>query len=161
MLHLGRDVRGEDHDRELHRSREPIPELADQPPPFDRHVHDEEDQIRGARVDGTKELVRIREPADVRVAGVAERAFQRFNVGVAVVDDQDLRVRTTRSKLLSAGYLDGPHLRPRRQTVLEGSAVVYSLLGPEPRFHVVHKPTHHAEGPTRIAVVSEPSWFKP
>ncbi len=30
-------------------------------------------------------------------------------------------------------------------TVLEASAVVYSLLSPERRFHVVHKPTIHVK----------------
>ncbi len=46
-------------------------------------------------------------------------------------------------------------------TVLEGSAVVYSLLSPERRFHVVHKPTHHTDLLSRADATSEPSWFKP
>lgn len=46
-------------------------------------------------------------------------------------------------------------------TLLEASAVVYSLISPERRFHVVHKPTHHADRPSWDRIASEPSWYKP
>jgi egghead protein (zeste-white 4 protein) len=46
-------------------------------------------------------------------------------------------------------------------TVLEASAVVYSLISPERRFHVVHKPTPHADPQSGARVASEPSWYKP
>jgi egghead protein (zeste-white 4 protein) len=46
-------------------------------------------------------------------------------------------------------------------TLLEASAVVYSLISPERRFYVVNKPTHHADLPSGARVASEPSWYKP
>lgn len=46
-------------------------------------------------------------------------------------------------------------------TVLEASAVVYSLISPERRFHVVHKPTPHVDPQSRARVAPEPSWYKP
>ena len=46
-------------------------------------------------------------------------------------------------------------------TVLEASAVVYSLISPERRFHVVHKPTADVEPAAMATAGSAPAWFKP
>ena len=54
----------------------------------------EEDQVRGVTVDAIEELVGVGEAADVGVPGSREHAFQQFDVGSAVVDHQDPRIRT-------------------------------------------------------------------
>ncbi len=48
-------------------------------------------------------------------------------------------------------------------TVIEGSAVVYSLAKPERRFHVVDKPTVDADADrqARAGAERDPSWFQP
>ena len=46
-------------------------------------------------------------------------------------------------------------------TVLEASAVVYSLISPERRFHVIHKPAHDGGRSSGMNVAADPSWFKP
>lgn len=46
-------------------------------------------------------------------------------------------------------------------TVIEASAVVYSLVKPERRFHVVQKPTENADPGLRQAARSDPDWYEP
>lgn len=45
--------------------------------------------------------------------------------------------------------------------VIEASAVVYSLLKPERRFHVIRKPTDGEDERLRAAAGDDPSWFTP
>ena len=45
-------------------------------------------------------------------------------------------------------------------TVLEASAVLYSLISPERRFHVIEKPAH-GSGLTPAGAGGEASWYAP
>ena len=63
--------------------------------------------------------------------------------------------------LRRAGYFVAQAVLIPVFTVIEASAVVYSLLKPERRFHVVHKPTEGEDQRLRAAAGNDPSWYAP
>lgn len=72
-----------------------------------------------------------------------------------------LSTREGMRALRRAGYFVLQALLIPVFTVIEASAVVYSLVKPERRFHVVHKPTHDQDAGLRAREGSAASWYTP
>jgi egghead protein (zeste-white 4 protein) len=72
-----------------------------------------------------------------------------------------LSTREGMRALRRAGYFVAQAVLIPVFTVIEASAVVYSLLKPERRFHVVHKPTEGEDQRLRAAAGNDPSWYTP